>query len=177
MRSSPSIAGVLAFAAALAAAAVPALADGPLSVQVGAQFEQQGNARSAGGDVQPNFGLNYDFIHAPVVPVQVSLAFDTANGSNGNGKLDEYGFGVAGRLTTPLYAGIGFSVYNVNARLNAPTALTFTSTGIGTTIFAGEKFLTLPGGVSFAIQGTYKQLPSFEGISPSSLGVGLRVQL
>jgi hypothetical protein len=179
MRSSHvrSLAGVLALAATLTVPAVPALADAPLSVELGAQLPQQSNARNAGGDVQTGFGVNYDFIRAPIVPVQVSLAFDDANGSNGNGKLDDYGIGVAGRLTTPLYAGIGFSVYTVNARVNAPSAPSFTSTGIGTTIFAGERFLTLPGGVSFALQGTYKQLPSFQGINPSSIGVGLRVQL
>jgi hypothetical protein len=163
--------------AAIAGTAFPARADAPISVQLGAQFPEQGTARNSGGDVQTGFGVNYDFIHAPIVPVQVSLAFDDANGSNANGKLDAYGFGVAGRLTTPLYAGLGFSVYNVNARLNAPFAPSVSATGIGTSIFVGERFLTLPGGVNFSLQGTYKQLPSLYGINPSSLGVGLRVQL
>jgi hypothetical protein len=177
MRFSYSIAGALAVTAALAGAALPATADTPISVQLGAQFPQQSNGRNAGGDVQTGFGVNYDFIRAPVVPVQVSLAFDDANGSNGYGKLDTYGFGVAARLTTPLYAGVGLSVYNVNSRFNVPNAPSASSTGIGESFFVGERFLTLPGGANFSLQGTYKQIPSFNGINPSSLGVGLRVQL
>ena len=177
MRSSYTVAGALALAAAFAVLTGPARADAGLSVELGAQFPEQGAARSVGGDVQTGFGVNYDFIRAPIVPVQVSFAFDDANGSTSNGKLNQVGFGVAGRLTTPLYAGIGFSVYNVNATVNGRDPQTLSSTGLGTTIFAGERFLTLPGGVSFALQGNYKQLPQFGGINPSSYGLGLRIQL
>jgi hypothetical protein len=177
MRFSHSLSGAFVLTAAFLGAALPAFADVPISVQLGAQLPQQRTGRNAGGDVQTGFGVNYDFIRAPIVPVQVSLAFDDANGSNGYGRLDTYGFGVAARLTTPLYAGVGLSVDNVNARLNSPNAPSASSTGIGESFFVGERFLTLPGGVNFSLQGTYKQIPSFNGINPSSLGVGLRVQL
>jgi hypothetical protein len=177
MRTVIHLFGMAAAAAGMLATAVPARADIPVSLQLGAQFAQQNNARNAGGDTQTDIGLNYDFIQAPVVPVQVSFQFDNTNGTHGSGSLHETGFGVAGRLTTPLYAGIGFSVYSVSARRSLPNAPTLTSTGIGTNIFAGVRFLSLPGGVNFSLQGTYKQLPSFGGITPNSYGAGLRVQL
>jgi len=162
---------------ALVWSGAPARADAPLSLQLGLAVPPQSAARNAGGTTQVDVGLNYDFIQAPVVPFQVSFQFDDQNGSHGSGSLNALGFGVAGRLTTPLYAGIGFSVYNVNAKLAAPNAPSLSSTGIGTNIFAGYRFLSLPGGVNFALQGTYKQLPSFQGINPSSYGAGVRVQL
>ena len=177
MRNSLPIFAPVAVVAALLASALPARADLPVSVQVGAQFAQQNNARNAGGDTQTDIGLNYDFIRAPVVPVQVSFQFDNANGTHGSGSLHETGFGVAGRLTTPLYAGIGFSVYSVDARRSFANAPTLSSTGLGTNIFAGARLFSLPGGANVALQGTYKQLPSFGGITPNSYGAGLRVQL
>jgi hypothetical protein len=160
-----------------AAACVPALADVPLSVSLGAQFLTQGNAQKAGGDVQTDFGANYDVISAPVVPIQASLTFDASQGSNGNGMLNVLGFGLAGRLTTPLYAGAGLSVYNVNLRADTLNAPNTTSLGIGPSFFAGDRFLSLPGGVNFSLQATYKKVPQFDGVDPSSFGVGLRVQL
>jgi hypothetical protein len=176
LRNSSGLALAVA-AIGFAVTAAPARADLPISLQLGAQFAQQSNARNAGGDTQTSFGLNYDFIRAPIVPVQVSFQFDDSNGTHDSGTLNELGFGVAARLTTPLYAGIGFSVYNVDARLAFPNAPSLTSTGIGTNIFAGYRFLSLPGGVNFALQGTYKQLPTLNGINPSSFGAGVRVQL
>jgi hypothetical protein len=160
-----------------AAAGAPAVADVPLSVSLGAQFPSQGNAQKAGGDLQIDFGANYDVISAPIVPIQASLTFDDSQGSNGNGMLNVLGFGLAGRLTTPLYAGAALSIYSVNLRpdtLNAPNA---TSLGIGPSFFAGDRFLSLPGGINFSLQATYKKVPQFDGVDPSSFGVGLRVQL
>jgi len=178
MHTRTSIAVTLALAAtALLANAAPARADLPLSVELGAQLPQQTNARNAGGDTQVNVGINYDFIRAPVVPFQVSFHFDDANGSHGSGTLNETAFGVQGRLTTPLYAGLGFSVYNVNSRLAYPNAPSVSATSIGESYFAGYRFLSLPGGVNFALQGTYKQIPSQFGVNPSSFGAGVRVQL
>jgi hypothetical protein len=159
------------------ACVAPALADAPISIQVGGQFPQQTNARNAGGDAQYDLGLNYDFINAPVVPIQASFQFDDANGTNHSGSLNAAGFGLAGRLTTPLYAGMGLSVYNITAKLAYPGAPSVSGTGIGTNIFAGDRFLSLPGGVNFSLQATYRQLPALGGINASSIGVGLRVQL
>ncbi len=159
------------------AAAVPAFADVPLSVSLGAQFPSQGNAQKAGGDVQTDFGVNYDVINAPVVPIQASFTFDASQGSHGNGMLDVLGFGLAGRLTTPLYAGAGLSVYNVNARPDTVNAPNTTSLGIGPNFFAGDRFLSLPGGINFSLQATYKKVPQVNGIDPSSFGIGLRAQL
>jgi hypothetical protein len=168
---------LLAASALALAAGAPAAADLPVSVQLGAQFPSQNNAQNAGGDAQTDFGLNYDFIRAPVVPVQVSFAFDLAQGTHGSGMFDEYGLGAAARLTTPIYAGAGISLYNVNARYAFVNAANITSTGIGESIFVGDRFLSLPGGLNFSLQATYKQLPSFAGLNPSSFGAGLRVQL
>jgi hypothetical protein len=177
MTLSNSLVRLLAVSTLVLAAAAPAAADLPISVQLGAQFPTQNNSQNAGGDAQTNVGLNYDFIRAPVVPIQASFAFDLSQGTHGSGMLNEYGFGAAARLTTPIYVGAGISIYNVNARYAFPNAQNVSSTGIGENIFVGDRVLSLPGGVNFSLQATYKQLPSFDGLAPSSLGVGIRVQL
>ncbi len=177
MISSNHLLRLLSISGLVLAAAAPAAADAPVSVQLGAQFPTQNNAQNAGGDVQTNLGLNYDIINAPVVPVQASFAFDFAQGSHGSGMLNTYGFGGAARLTTPLYAGAGLSIYNVNARYAYPGAVNATSTALGESVFVGDRVLSLPGGLNFSLQATYKQIPSFDGINPSNFGVGLRVQL
>lgn len=169
--------GVSAAAFAFLANAAPACADLPLSVQIGPQFPVQSNARSAGGNAQIDVGLNYDIVRPPVIPAALSFQFDEANGANGAGNLNEYGFGFAGRLTTPFYAGAGFSVYNTTGRPNSPFAASFSSTALGTNYFVGDRFLSLPGGVNFSLQAGYKLIPQFDGVNPSAFGVGLRVQL
>ncbi len=177
MLSKTSLAGAVAVAlAAVSVTAAPARADLPVSVQAGAQFPLQDNARNAGGSAQTQLGLNYDFLRLPVVPVAVSVQLDDAFGSNGTGSLNRFGFGVAGRLTTPLYVGAGISVYGVNARLAYPNAPSNTGTAFGENLFAGARVFSL-GGVGFALQASYEHVPSVAGIDPSAVGVGLRVQL
>jgi len=176
-------------AVAIYASAVPARADvlPPVSVELGAQFLPQSNARTGAGDTQLSVGANYDIWKVPLAPVKVSLRFDEANGGGQHGStFNEYGFGVTGQLTTPLYAGAGFSVYNtsVGAVVPAPgiTSLnggrfTSSSTALGEEFFVGDRFLSLPGGVNFALQATYKDIPQYNGFNPSAVAVGLRVQL
>ena len=156
----------------------PALAEAPLSIQIGPQFALQESGRNAGGAVQGNVGLNYDFGPRTIVPIRASFQFDDANGTHGGaGNIHQTGFGFAARLTTPLYAGVGVSVYNTSARLDDPAFPQLSATGIGTNYFVGDRVLSLPGGVSFSLQATYKQIPQFDGINPSAVGLGLRVQL
>ncbi len=169
--------GLSAAAFALLANAFPARADLPVSVQIGPHFPTQSSARSAGGNAQIDVGLNYDIVRPPVIPAALSFQFDEANGANGGGNLNEYGFGFAGRLTTPLYAGAGFSIYNTTGRPNSPFAASFSSTALGTNYFVGDRFLSLPGGVNFSLQAGLKLIPQFDGVNPSAFGVGLRVQL
>ncbi len=169
--------GLSAASLALLVNAVPARADLPVSVQIGPQFPTQSNARNAGGNTQIDVGLNYDIVRPPVIPAALSFQFDEANGANGAGNLNEYGFGFAGRLTTPLYAGAGFSIYNTTGRPNSPFAPSFSSTALGTNYFVGDRFLSLPGGVNFSLQAGLKLIPQFDGVNPSAFGVGLRVQL
>jgi hypothetical protein len=175
-----TLSSCLAAAAAVAAlgAAVPARADStPISIQIGPQFPLQTNGRNAGGDVQSDVGLNYDFGPKTIVPIRASFQFDYAGGTHTDGNLNAYGFGIAGRLTTPLYAGAGISVYEVNARQAYAGAPSYSWAGVGTNIFVGDTIFQLPGGAGVSIQGTYKVLPVSQGIDPSSFGVDFRLQL
>ncbi|MGP6156026.1 MAG: hypothetical protein ACLPYS_00575 [Vulcanimicrobiaceae bacterium] len=164
--------------AVLGAAAVPARADStPISIQIGPQFLLQDNARNAGGDVQTDLGFNYDFGPKTIIPIRASFQFDYSGGSHTAGNLNAYGFGVAGRLTTPLYAGAGISVYQVNARPSFTAAPSYSWAGVGTNLFVGDTLFQLPGGAGVSIQGTYKLMPSSQGIDPSAFSVDFRVQL
>jgi hypothetical protein len=169
-------AAAAAFAAVLATSAA-ARADGPLSVQIGPQFALQDNARNAGGDMQTDIGAGYDFLKLPVAPVTAALQADDAFGSHGSGNLNQFGFGVAGRLTTPIYAGAGISVYNVSGRLAYAAAPSLSGSAVGENFFIGDRVLSLPGGLGFNLQATYKRVPSIAGIDSSAFGVGLRVAL
>jgi len=168
------------------ASAAPAYADTPLSVQIGPTLIFEQDARNTGGTTQVGAGVNYDIgPRLPIVPFRASATFDYSGGANGNARLGAYGFGVAGRLTTPLYAGAGIGVYFENATL---CCLTFplqpgvtgttsaSATSVGTNFFIGERLLTIPGGSSLSLQATYQQRPSFDGIDPSGLNIGLRMQ-
>ncbi len=166
-----------AFVAVAMAAAAPALADAPLSVQIGPQFPTQSSGRNAGGDVATDIGANYDVGPPLPLPFRASLQADYAHGSHGNGKLDDFGIGIAARLTTPIYAGAGISLYSVNVRLDDPAAVSRNVVGAGENFFIGDRVLSLPGGLAFSVQGTYKLLPSAGGVDASNVGVGLRVQL
>ncbi len=169
----------LAAAAVVAAlgAAVPARADStPVSIQIGPQFLPQSDGRNAGGGVQTDVGLNYDFGPKTIVPIRASFQFDYAGGSHASGTLNAYGFGIAGRLTTPLYAGAGISLYQVNARQSFAGAPSYSWAGVGTNLFVGDTLFALPGGAGVALQGTYKVLPSSQGIDPSAFALDFRVQ-
>ncbi len=146
-------------------------------MQLGAQFPPQDTARRAGGTTQATVGLNYDVGPQTAVPVRASLTFDDFNGASGNGRINAYGFGVAGRLTTPLYAGAGIALYSLNVRQNAAGAAATSGTAVSTNLFVGERLFGLPGGTSVSVQATYKAMPSLGGINPSAYGVGVRVQL
>ncbi len=177
MTSSKSLAGSLTLSFVALFAMRPVAAATPLSVTLGAQFPTQNNAQNAGGDTQASLLVGYDVIHAPIVPIQASLTFDASQGTHGSGMLNELGFGVEGALTTPFYAGAGVSVENVNARPAYAGASNVTQLGLGTSIFVGDRVLSLPGGVNFSLQATYKQVAPVDGINPSSYGLGLRVHL
>jgi hypothetical protein len=169
---------VAACAALTVFRAVPASADtSPISFQVGPQFLTQSGGRNAGGDVATDLGLNYDFGPKIVVPVRASAQFDYASGSHAAGSLQAYGFGVAARLTTPIYAGAGFSVYEVNARRSFFGAPSYSWAGLGTNLFVGDTLFALPGGAGVSVQVTYKVLPSSQGIDPSAFALDFRVQL
>ncbi|MGH7727304.1 MAG: hypothetical protein ACREM2_00725 [Vulcanimicrobiaceae bacterium] len=149
----------------------------PLSVEVGPQFLTQGAARSVGGDVQPAFGLDYDFGPNLPLPVRTSFHFNYAGGSANGGNLNEYGFGFGARLTTPIYLGAGIDVYNVNLHPlpgRVPEGATST-TGLGSDFVLGENLLTVPGGVGLSLEARYKLVPNLDGIDPSAFGIDLRV--
>ena len=182
--------GIAACALALAVVS-PALADGPLSVYAGPQFISQGNAQSLGGDVQGDIAVGYDFGPKTIVPVRARLDIDDSFGNTSKGRVGFVGFGASARLTTPIYAGLGLSVYSINVRENegAPIfcldcspqpgngpGFNTTQTGIGTSVFLGQKVFSLPG-IGVAIEGSYKRVPSVAGVNPSAFGLGVRATL
>ncbi|MFY9781341.1 MAG: hypothetical protein WAJ85_12640 [Candidatus Baltobacteraceae bacterium] len=175
-----TLSSCLAAAVAVAAlgVAVPARADTtPISFQIGPQLLDQTSGRNAGGDVQTDVGVNYDFGPKILIPVRASFQIDYSGGSHTGGNLSAYGFGVAARLTTPLYAGAGISLYQVNARQSYAGAPSYSWTGVGTNVFVGDTLFALPGGAGVSLQGTYKAVPSSQGIDPSGYSFDFRVQL
>ena len=165
--------GALGVALSLACAA-PSLADGPVSVYAGPQFISQGTAQKLGGTVQGDVAVGYDFGPKTIVPIRARLDLDDSFGNTNSGRVGFLGIGASARLTTPIYAGLGFSLYSVNVRENA--GFDTTATGFGTNIFAGQKIFSLPG-IGLAIEGSYKRVPSVDGVNPSAFGLGLRASL
>ncbi len=181
-----TLARVALAAVVCAACATPAAADVlPISVQIGGQIPPDGFARSIAGTAQADFGLNLDVGPKTLVPVRVSFQLDDATSSNFN----EFGVGVAARLTTPTYAGAGISLYDVNARYatpvqpvgpdgtSSPSQVNLNSTSVGENFFVGQRIVSLPGGVNLSVEAAYKNIPSFDGLNPSAVSVGLRLQL
>jgi hypothetical protein len=173
--------GVAIFALVLVAS-VPAFADGPLSVYAGPQFISQGTAQGLAGDIQGDVGLGYDFGPKTVVPVRARFDLDDSFGSSNGGRVGAFGIGASARLTTPIYAGLGFSIYNIDIREsacatgNAPCGSSASATGVGTNIFIGSKLFSVPG-LGVSIEGSYKKIPTLDGVDPSSFGIGLRASL
>ena len=143
---------------ALAASFLPqaAFAATPLSVEVGEQFSTQRPLSSN----EPYLGLNYDIGRETIIPVRASIQAEVAGGG---GRAGQAGFGIAARTTTPLYVGVGASLYSIGS-----------GTYLGSTFFLGSTLFAVPGaGTTVALQGTYRSIPA----QSSSAGVGLRVQL
>jgi hypothetical protein len=160
----------------LAFAVAPARADGPLSIGVGPSIAFQSQARRSGGTDQLNINLALDLGSTKHFPLRNSLMFDYAGGAANGGSLSEYGLGFGTRLNAPTYVGGGAFLYSVN--LNGGSAGgPHSSTGFGSNIFAGRRILEVPGGVAFAVQLTYRQLPVVSGVNPSGLGLTFRVSL
>jgi hypothetical protein len=157
----------------------------PVSVQIGGQIPPDGFARSIAGTAQADFGLNLDVGPKTLVPIRASFQLDDATSSNFN----EFGVGVAARLTTPTYAGAGISLYSVNARYppaaqpvgldgaSSPSEVSLNSTSVGENFFVGQRIVSLPGGVGLSVEAAYKNIPGFEGLNPSAVSLGLRLQL
>jgi hypothetical protein len=156
----------------------PSLADAPFSVYAGPQFISQGTAQSLGGDVQGDVAVGYDFGPKTVVPVRARFDIDDSFGNTSKGRVGFLGFGASARLTTPIYAGLGFSVYSVNVRANQGGAPGFdnTAAGFGTSVFVGSKLFSVPG-LAVSVEGSYKKVPTLDGIDPSAFGIGLRASL
>jgi hypothetical protein len=183
----------IAFAATLVLGlAAPALADGPVSVYAGPQFISQGTAQNLAGTVQADVAAGYDFGPHTIVPVRARLDLDDGFGNTDNGRVGYFGVGASARLTTPIYAGIGFSFYSVNVHVSPgstpafsqgvaagttiPSGSSANGAGFGTNIFVGQKIFSLPG-IGLAIEGSYKRIPSLDGVNPSAFGIGIRASL
>ncbi len=150
---------------------------------------------SLGGTTQLGVGLGYDFGPPIIVPVRATAQFDYNGGSNGGGSLTTYGFTVGARLTTPIYAGIGIGPYFTSLKQplfmvpESPALPVFppvfistpngsaTAAGFGTKFTVGDRILSLPGGVSLALEASYQLLPTVQGIDPSAARLGLRLHI
>jgi len=177
------------------AAAAPALAEGPLSVAAQGVILSGNGGGSLGGTTQLGVGLGYDFGPPIIVPVRATAQFDYNGGSNGGGSLTTYGFTVGARLTTPIYAGIGIGPYFTSLKQplfmvpESPALPVFppvfistpngsaTAAGFGTKFTVGDRILSLPGGVSLALEASYQLLPTVQGIDPSAARLGLRLHI
>jgi hypothetical protein len=165
----------------LAATGLPAYADS-VGVTVGESIPFQSAARSLGGTTQLNLGADIALSNVKVLPIRPALMFDYSGGSGSgsalSGSLHDYGLGVGARLTTPLYAGAGLFVYDVNATFNSTviggSATSYSTNGVGTNIFLGERIIPLPGGAGISAQITYRQIPVVNGVNPSGLSFALR---
>jgi hypothetical protein len=170
----PILTRAIAACSLVLAIATPACADGPLSVYAGPQFISQGTAQSIGGDVQGDVALGYDFGPKTIVPVRARFDVDDSFGNTSKGRVGFLGFGASARLTTPIYAGLGFSLYSVNVRENQ--SFNNTATGFGTNIYVGSKLFSVPG-LAVSVEGSYKKVPTLDGVDPSAFGIGLRASL
>jgi hypothetical protein len=191
MKHSPLVRLPLAVALGLSLA-TPALADGPISVYAGPQFIAQGTAQNLAGTVQVDAAAGYDFGPKTIVPVRARFDLDDGFGNTNNGRVGYFGVGASARLTTPVYAGVGFSIYSVNVHVSPvvtpgfsqgvaagttiPNGSSANGTGFGTNIFVGQKILSVPG-IGLAIEGSYKRIPSLDGVNPSAFGIGLRASI
>lgn len=173
----------LALGALVLGAMVGAKADPvqkPWSVQVGASWPGNGQAKHDEGSTVVNAGLDYAIAKtgtsAPALP---SIYFDYAGGSDHGGSLNSYGVGVAVRAygTNPAgntsigmspYYGAGVGAYWTQDKDNGTSK---TDANIGGKIFAGLEFSG-----SYFVQVGYDWLPKSQGADPSNLGVdvGLR---
>ena len=168
----------------------PALADTPFGVIAGGAFPQGGATFGTPvAEAQWNLGASYD-VGPKFGPFRGSLLFDYANGATDNQSLSDYGFAVGLRLTTPLYAGVSFGVYDSSTQPNCSylspgfggngggsnSCPSLNTTGFGSTYFVGVRLLSLPG-FALSVQGGYRQIPVVGGYNPSGPNVGLRVQL
>jgi hypothetical protein len=180
----------LAGALAVLGAARPALADGPVGLIAGGAFPQGGATFGQPvGQTQWNLGASYD-VGPKFGPFRGSLSFDYANGPTDGQSLNDYGFSLGVRLTTPLYAGLTFGVYNASTQPNCASAApggianaggsnpcpSLNTTGFGSTYFVGVRLVSLPG-FALSLQGGYRQIPVVGGFNPSGPNVGLRLQL
>jgi hypothetical protein len=180
--------------AGIAAAPTPALAEGPLSVALQAVIPSGNGGGDFSGTTQLGLGLGYDFGPPIVVPVRATAQFDYNGGSNGDSSLSTYGFTVGARLTTPIYAGIGIGPYFTSFKqpvfgpalvgrtpiliFTGPSSVTTTSAGLGTKFTVGDRILSLPGGVSLALEASYQLLPTVAGSTdPSAARLGLRLHI
>jgi hypothetical protein len=161
----------------LAGAAAPARADGPFTIGLGESLALQSPARQIGGTTQLNVTASLDMGNIKQFPLRNSVMFDYAGGSANGGSLSSYGLGFGTRLNTPVYIGAGAFLYSVTAN-QGPALGSHSTAGFGSNIFVGQRIADVPGvGPAFAIQLTYRQLPTINGIDPSGLAATFRVSL
>ena len=176
------LAGLLA-----AFAVTPALADDPIGIIAGGAFPLAGGYPYSGGSAQLNVGASYD-VGPRFGPFRGSVLFDYANGMTDGQSLNDFGFSVGARLTTPLYAGVTLGLYNASTQpscsypapaiglVGSNSCPSLSTTGFGSSYFVGARLFSLPG-LSVSLQGGYRQIPVVGGINPSGPNVALRLQL
>jgi hypothetical protein len=142
-----------------------ARADSGFSLGLGEHFVFQNTAGAVG--TMTDFSATYDVgPHLPVVPIRAALQFDYASGG---GSARFTGGGIGARLTTPLYAGLGVGIYNVNRPATS-------ATGVGSDIVLGSELFGIPGGSRLDLEAAFKQLPVANGLNLTGATVGLRLR-
>jgi hypothetical protein len=166
--------------------ASPAVADGSVSVFANPEFVMQSDGE--GTAILTQVGIGVDLGPKRSVPLRVRLDLSDAFGSGepyGSDNIISGGASV--RLTTPLYAGAGFTVDGVNlpalccfsepANVLAEGELYIappqSKVGFGSNFFAGQKIVSKPG-FGLAVEASYRFLPNINSTNYAAFGIGLR---
>jgi hypothetical protein len=161
---------------AVVATAQPALADGALFATLGESVPFAGSARQIGGTALINVGVGLDLNNLKPLPLRNSVLFDYATGSANGGSITNWGVGFGTRLSTPTYIGAAAFLYNVNVNQGSVIG-SHSATSFGSNIYVGQRFISVPGGLSVGAQITYRQLPVVNGIDSSGISFAVRGSL
>ena len=175
IRSLLVLVAVVAILAAPAAARAAASSASDLTLNLGALFPANGDARELGGSTQYVIGLDYMLMSASTSTSATSVFADFLGGSKNSGSVHTTGVGVSLRSRGTGYFGAGLGIYSTNVQFDNDLDDPFSSrsaTGGGGKIFAG---FDLGSGVNLEFD--YHLLPSAGGVNPSGAAIEVGIRL